>query len=195
MTGPNEFEDLVARVRAGDAAAAGTLVRRYEPAIRRFVRMRLRGSRLTGLFDSMDVCQSVMGSFFLRAAAGQYAIDTPTDLIKLLTAIARNKLAFQVRRQRAQKRDVNRNEHLGTDGHVLPSPDATPSQEYVAIDLLGELRKRLTAEERQIVELRTEGREWTEIAEAMAGSPEALRKKHARALDRVAKELGLEGDL
>jgi RNA polymerase sigma-70 factor (ECF subfamily) len=140
----------------------------------------------------MDVCQSVLGSFFLRAAAGQYALESPADLIKLLTVMARNKLAFQVRRQRARKRDVTRDVPAEAAGEVA-APDPTPSSLVAARDLLGEMDRRLTAEERQLVRLRTEGHEWADIAERLAASPEALRKKHARALDRVARELGLEG--
>src|SRR5262249_61913437 len=108
MPEPESFVELGRRVRTGDPVAAAELVRRYEPAIRRVVRVRLGGGRVAALFDSMDVCQSVLGSFFLRAAAGQYTLDTPEDLLRLLTAMARNKLAFQVRKQRAQKRDCNR---------------------------------------------------------------------------------------
>lgn len=190
MTEPDSFADLVRRVRTGDPDAAAELVRRYEPAIRRVVRVRL-GGRVGALFDSMDVCQSVLGSFFLRAAAGQYALDTPADLLKLLTVMARNKLAFQVRKQRAQKRDCARDvpAELAAD---QPAEDATPSHQAEVKDLLRELDRRLSPEERQLVELRNQGHEWDSIAERMNGSAEALRKKHARALDRVAKELGLE---
>src|SRR5262245_46654856 len=39
------FADLMRRVRAGDAAAAASLVRTYEPAIRRAVRVRLEDTR------------------------------------------------------------------------------------------------------------------------------------------------------
>lgn len=191
MTEPDSFADLVRRVRAGDPDAAADLVRKYEPAIRRVVRVRL-GGRVGALFDSMDVCQSVLGSFFLRAAAGQYALDSPTDLIKLLTAMARNKLAFQVRRQRAQKRDVGRD--VPADAVAEPAaPTTSPSRQVAARELLGELDRRLSPEERQLVELRTRGHDWADIADRLRGTPEALRKKHARALDRVAKELGLEG--
>ena len=62
-----------------------------------------------------------------------------------------------------------------------------------AITDYGELDRRLSPEERQLVELRTQGHDWAAIADRMQSTPEALRKKHARALDRVAKELGLEG--
>ena len=191
MTESDSFADLVRRVRAGDPDAATDLVRRYEPAIRRVVRVRL-GGRVGALFDSMDVCQSVLGSFFLRAAAGQYAIDSPADLIKLLTVMARNKLAFQVRRARAKKRDVAR-EVPAEAAAEQPAATTSPSRQVAARELLGELDRRLTAEERQLVELRTQGHEWIDIADRLNSTPEALRKKHARALDRIARELGLEG--
>ena len=102
------FEELIRRVRAGDQDAAAELVRAYEPAIRRAVRFRLADARLGNLLDSMDICQSVLASFFVRAATGQYELETPEQLLKLLTAMARNKLTIQARRQHAQRRDTRR---------------------------------------------------------------------------------------
>src|SRR6478609_11654481 len=98
--GPS-FEELMRRVRAGDDEAAALLVRRYESAIRRTIRFRLVDARLRRLCDSMDLCQSILASFFLRAASGQYELDTPEQLIKLLTAMARNKVADEADKQRA----------------------------------------------------------------------------------------------
>jgi RNA polymerase sigma factor (sigma-70 family) len=193
MPESESFAELVQRVRAGDPDAATELVRRYEPAIRRVVRVRLGGGRLAALFDSMDVCQSVLGSFFLRVAGGQYALDTPEDLLKLLTAMARNKLAFQVRKQRAQKRDCNRDAPGELIEDRLAAAGSTPSRQVEARELLGELNRRLTPEERELVDLRNQGHDWESIAGRLSGSAEALRKKHARAIDRVARELGLEG--
>src|SRR5439155_1979963 len=93
--------ELFQRVRGGDGAAAAELVRRYEPAIRRRVRvwLRLQDPRLRRVFDSMDICQSVLASFFVRAAAGQYELQDPGQLIALLFRMAQHKLAHQVARQ------------------------------------------------------------------------------------------------
>ena len=91
MSEPNTFTDFIRRVRAGDAQAAAELVRRYEPLIRREVRLRLEDRRLARAFDSMDVCQSVLASFFVRTAAGQYDLEEPGQLVKLLARMARNK--------------------------------------------------------------------------------------------------------
>ena len=48
-------------------------MRRYEPAIRRAVRYRLVDPRLRRVCDTMDICQSVMVSFFLSAGFGEEA--------------------------------------------------------------------------------------------------------------------------
>jgi RNA polymerase sigma-70 factor (ECF subfamily) len=75
MAEESAFGDLIRRVRAGDADASSELVRRFEPAIRIAVRARLTDPSLRRLSDSMDICQSVLASFFLRAAAGQFELD------------------------------------------------------------------------------------------------------------------------
>ena len=94
----NSFTALIQKWRAGDQSAAIELVRRYEPAIRRVVRLQLRDPRLRRILDSMDVCQSVLASFFLRAATGQYDLNQPAQLLRLLAVMARNKVASQARR-------------------------------------------------------------------------------------------------
>src|SRR6476469_3927983 len=90
-----EYTDFIRRIRQGDERAAEELIRRYEPEIRLEIRtlLRLRDPRLRRVFDSMDICQSVLASFFVRAAAGQYELDRPEQLVRLLVAIARTKVA------------------------------------------------------------------------------------------------------
>jgi len=99
MTPDDSFHDLVRRVQGGDEPAAAELVRRFGPALRRAVRTRLTDPELRRLLDSMDICQSVLASFFVRTAAGQFDLDGPEDLVKLLATMARNKLAGQARRE------------------------------------------------------------------------------------------------
>src|SRR3954465_1156045 len=99
MAQESEFQALIRRVRAGDEAAAAALVRTYEPAIRRAARVRLVDSRLRRLFDSMDICQSVLASFFVRAALGQYELDRPEQLLRLLVDMSRKKFVDHAREQ------------------------------------------------------------------------------------------------
>jgi RNA polymerase sigma-70 factor (ECF subfamily) len=187
----SDFQELIRRVRAGDETAATELVRSYEPAIRRAVRIRLADTRLGRAFDSMDICQSVLGSFFVRAALGQYELETPQQLLRLLATMARHKLADQVDRERAECRD-NRRVADGVEPCELMHATSSPSRQVAARELLDEVRRRLSPEERQLLELRDQGLDWATIGAQLGTSAEALRKRLARATDRVAHELGLD---
>jgi RNA polymerase sigma-70 factor (ECF subfamily) len=185
------FHDLIRRVRACDQNAAAELVRLYESAIRRAVRFRLHDARLRSQFDSMDICQSVLASFFVRAAAGQYDIDTPAQLVKLLTTMARNKLASAARKEFVRNRAVCKSAGQGEPDDLL-SMEADPFDQSSARELCQEALKRLTAEERELVELRHRGFDWDSIAREKNSTPIVLRKRFSRALDRVLHEVGLE---
>ena len=59
-------------------------------------------------------------------------------------------------------------------------------------ELATEVRRRLSADEWRLLELREEGLEWSEIADQLGGSADALRKKWARACLRVQEEVGVQ---
>jgi RNA polymerase sigma-70 factor (ECF subfamily) len=140
----------------------------------------------------MDVCQSVLASFFVRAAAGQYDLEQPDQLRKLLAGMARKKLLFQVRKQQAQCRDFHRLEAIPQDDQVAVAADPSPSRQCEAQELLQSFQQRLTPAERQLADLRAQGREWPDIATQVGGTPGGRRKQLTRAIDRVARELGLD---
>jgi RNA polymerase sigma factor (sigma-70 family) len=186
-----QFRELIHRVRARDQDAAGELVRRYENAIRRVVRIHLRDARMRRVLDSMDICQSVLASFFVRTALGQYEVDTPEQLLNLLTTITRNKLTNQAHRLRAQRRDIRRD--VGNvEAASLIHQVSDPSEQASAKEILEKVRERLDDQERYLAEQRSLGRSWKELADELGGTDVALRKKLSRALDRVMAELGLE---
>lgn len=191
MADDGTFGELIRRVRQGDQQAASDLVRRYEPAIRRAVRFRLTDPRLRRTTDSVDVTQSVLLSFFVRAASGQYDLETPEQLLRLLTTMARNKLLNQARQQHAARRD----QRLVTDDiadHDLPAPTPGPSQLAEARELLQEVHRRLAPDELRLVELRNQGHDWATIAGLVGGNAVALRQKLHRALARLSEQFGLE---
>jgi RNA polymerase sigma-70 factor (ECF subfamily) len=191
MDEANSFLQLIQRVRAGDPAAAVALVQRYEPAVRRVVRLQLRDPRMRRILDSMDVCQSVLASFFIRAASGQYDLQQPAQLMRLLAVMARNKLASQGRACYVTRREKVAAKADAAWERVI-SPEPGPSHQAAGKDLLEEVWKRLSEDERRLAQRRAERQEWTEIAAEVGGSPEALRKRLARALDRVSHQLGLD---
>jgi RNA polymerase sigma-70 factor (ECF subfamily) len=186
------FADFMRRIRAGDGQAAAELVRQYESTVRLEIRMRLRSQRLRRVVDSMDICQSVLASFFVRAAAGQYDLDEPKQLVKLLAGIARNKVAFQARKEQAQRRDNRRVEAVDLHDLAVAAADPSPSMVVAGAELLDAFRQHLSPEERQMADLRAGNYGWAEIAAKVGGTAEARRMQFARALDRVAQQMGLE---
>lgn len=193
MAEETTFEELMRRLRGGDGAAAEELVRRYEPAIRRVARVRLVDPRLQRLFDSMDICQSVFGSFFVHAALGDYELATPEQLLGLLVTMSRKKVIDKSRRAGAARRDYRRVSEGADDREKhWAAAGPSPSQEVAGRELLSEFRRRLTDEERRLADQRAAGLNWNQIAAEQGGSPEALRKQLARAIERVSRELGLE---
>lgn len=185
MSDDADFLDFLRRIRAGDAAAATELVERFEPLIRREVRMRIRDKRLNRAFDSVDVSQSVLFCFLSRASTGEYQLDRPEQLVRLLLTMARNRLISRTRTERRLVRDVRR---LTADPGVLEQLfDARPSPSQVALrnDDLAALKESLSDEEWQIFDLRARGFSWDEVAAQLGGSAPARRMQLSRALERV----------
>jgi RNA polymerase sigma-70 factor (ECF subfamily) len=187
-----DFGDLIHRVRMGDHAAAAELVRRYEPHIRRIIRIRLSSTHLRRLLDSTDICQSVLANFFNRAAEGQFELHTPEQLINLLAQMARNKFKDQLRKQHAQRRG-------GTSAsgpiellEFVADPAASPSRTAADQELAEAILGRLSREDRYLAEQRAQGRDWADLAAELGHGPEALRKRLARSLERLARDLDLE---
>ena len=194
MPDASQFGELIRRVRDRDQDAARELVQGYEGAIRRVVRIHMRDSRMRRMLDSTDVCQSVLASFFVRTALGQYEIDSPQELVNLLSTIARNKFSNQANRMRAKRRDIRRDASGAELIEFGADRASDPSEQASARELLDAVRERLAPDERYLAEQRSLGRGWQELAKELGGTDEALRKKLSRALDRVMAGLGLEDD-
>ena len=174
-------------MRAGEQEAAAELVRLYEPEIRREVRLRLTSPQLRRTLDSVDICQSVFGKFFVKAALGELEFDRPQQLLRLLCQMARNKVIDRHRRQPAH------------DGNIVSlsavNPVAqteTPSQILQRDELISRVSQLLTKKEREIAALRRDGEPWSVVAEQVGGTAESVRKSLARTCDRVINELGIE---
>jgi RNA polymerase sigma factor (sigma-70 family) len=186
------FADLITRIRGGDHAAAEELVRKYEPVVRRAIRLNMTDSRMAGVFDSVDVCQSIWRSFFVRTAAGQFDINSPAQLVGLLIAMAKNKLAYEYRRNRTQKRDVGRVAPNDAPIERVTDHQPSPSDCVSANELFDKMQSTMTDEERRLSELRKSGLPWEEVARIVGGTAQSCRMRLQRAADRVTRELGLD---
>jgi RNA polymerase sigma-70 factor (ECF subfamily) len=192
VTAEYSFQELMQRVRNRDEAAAAELVQRYERHVRRAVRFQLVDPRMRRIFDSTDVCQSVLATFFKRAAAGQYQLERADQLIHLLVRMACNKVAGQARKQRALRRDVGRLERAEFLADEHAGADREPGELVAQRELVARFRERLSEEEWRLVSERADGRGWAEIAADVGGTPEGLRKRLSRAVERAQRQLHLD---
>lgn len=190
------FLELIRRLRQGDQQAAFELVKSYESVIRVAVRARLHDPVYNRIFDSMDICQSVMASFFPRAMLGQYDFEEPQQLVALLITMAKSKVSNQIRHYRTQRRNVKRDlSQNDTGAEELTGLQPTPSKVIHAKELMDQIRQRLSKEEQQIVDLRQQGCQWNEVAERMGGTGDARRKQFQRVMKQLTRDLKLDDDL
>jgi RNA polymerase sigma-70 factor (ECF subfamily) len=191
------FHDLICRIRSGDQEAAAELVRQYEPAIKDAIRQPLIQVRLHRLLDATDISQSVLATFFLRAAAGHFHLNSPEELHKLLVTMARNKVRDEARKHKAHRRDKRRVEDNCAPDALEALLDRAPSPGEIVAgnELVDELYRQLSAEERYLAEQRVDGHEWADIADKLGRSPAAVRKQLTRAMGRASRNLGLTGQL
>jgi RNA polymerase sigma-70 factor (ECF subfamily) len=185
------FESLLERVRAGDEAAEEDFFRTYAPHVRKVVGAVMRLESMRRFADSSDICQSVMASFFVRAALGQYDVATPRELIALLSRMARNKVASLARQPERRMLVVP---VAAPDLSGVDPPDTAkgPASQVMWKELLQNVRERFTDEERRVSDLRMLGFKWEEVSEKLGVNADAARKRLDRALERVARELSLE---
>jgi DNA-directed RNA polymerase specialized sigma24 family protein len=118
---------------------------------------------------------------------GQFDLDEPSALLKLLFTMARHKLVDHHRREKARRTEVA-DSALWSN---IPDDEQTPSHQLANAELLDAVRRQLSGDERWLAEQRADGKSWPEIARLKGGSAEALRKQYERALDRACDELGL----
>src|SRR5262249_50808454 len=164
MTNGATLRTLLDRVRAGDQQAATELVRRYEPALQRAIRLRLRDRQLRRLLDSSDICQAVFLRFFARVATDHYDLDTPEQVLKLLATMARNQVVNEALHEQAARRDCRRLVGAGAEEWEAAAPGSSPSQHVAGEELLEKALHLLAPDEWHLLQLRQEGREWGDIA-------------------------------
>jgi RNA polymerase sigma factor (sigma-70 family) len=183
------FGGLIARIRAGDQSATAELLRRYEPQVRRLIRVRLTDPQLRRVFDSADIFQSVFLDFLVKVHEGRYDPQEPGQLLALLRTMANHKIIDKARRPAHRKAAPGGGELL----NGLAGDEDTPSSDLAFREVLEKVAGLFSPEELRLAQLRAEGRSWADVAAAVGGDPEALRKRLERALQAVRARLGVGG--
>ncbi len=181
-----EFSVLLHQARSGESDAATELVRRYEPELRRYVRVRLTDSRLRRFVDSVDICQSILGRFFAGFFAGKYELQSSEQLVALLLRMARNEVCDQMRKQRAARRGGREAQASALHSvEALADSGMSPSEQASNAELVEKMFQELSSYERFLAERRMAGFGWAELAAELQTNAEVLRKRFTRVLQRI----------
>jgi RNA polymerase sigma-70 factor, ECF subfamily len=156
---------LLRRVREGQPDAATTLYLRYVEHLQALVR-RQTSAQLATRLDTEDIVQSVFRTLFRRVVQNHYDVPAGEDLWRLILVLALHKVRNVARYHRSEKRDVQRT--ISMD-QLSSMAEISSSRDEAAVQLLKMVIDEMAAEmpegSRQIIELRVEGYEVSEIAE------------------------------
>jgi RNA polymerase sigma-70 factor (ECF subfamily) len=193
MSEPAQDNSLLKLWQAGDQRAAQELFDRYAERLLALARRRI-SQRLASRVDPEDVVQSVFRTFFDRAKAGQFTIEDPNDVCKLLARITVHKTLRQIAFHKAAKRDPSLEAGQGLDGQErlreILDREPTPEAANAFVDQLEHFLGRLRPSDRQILELRMQGYNNLEIAEQLKVSDRKIRRLMER-VRGLAEQEGL----
>jgi RNA polymerase sigma-70 factor (ECF subfamily) len=185
-----QSSDLVARWRQGDQQAASDLFQRYAGQLISLARSQLTG-KLANRVDPEDVVQSVYRSFFADARDDRFRFERGGDLWQLLVTITFHKLHDHIKWHRRGKRAVEREFHFGSEDSLLGlhahvrSHEPSPLEAVALVEQLEELMRLLRPLSRRILELRLQGYNLEEIAQATQRSQRSV----IRVLNEVKSHL------
>lgn len=185
------FDDVMARLRAGDEAAAAKVFDRFANRLIALARARL-DARLRQKLDPEDVLQSVYRSFFARHAGGQFAFDGWDGLWALLTLMTVRKCARAAEWYATGSRDVSAElSPAGGEraGPALLARDPRPEEVVMLTELVEGLLRGLGERDRGIVALALQGYTPADIV-SETGIPE---RTVYRALERARGSLNESG--
>jgi RNA polymerase sigma-70 factor, ECF subfamily len=191
MAPQDSFAELMARLRAGDDAAAAEVFRRYAARLHGLARRHL-DTVLRRKVDAEDVVQSAYKSFFFRYGDGRLEVGDWDNLWGLLTLITLRKCADRAEYFRAERRAVSR--------EVAPPPDEgaggaweavnrepAPDEAALLAETVEQLFRDLDADERPVVELSLQGYTAQEISERLGRAERSVRRLRERVRKRLER--------
>ncbi len=200
-----DTEELLQAAGGGDAAAREQLLARHRDRLRRMVAVRI-DARLAARIDPSDVVQEAL--IEADRKLDDYMRERPVPFYPWLRRLAWERLVkLHERHVQARKRSVLREEPgilaLPEDSavllaHRLAGNGTSPSHDLVRKELQERARvalARLAVADREVLVLRyLEQLPTAEIAAVLGIGESAVKMRHRRALDRLSRLLGVEGE-
>jgi RNA polymerase sigma-70 factor (ECF subfamily) len=192
------FDDVMARLRAGQNDAATQVFNRFANRLLALARKQL-DPHVRQKVDPEDVVQSVMRSFFVCNAAGRFGeFDSWDNLWGMLVVLTQRKCGRRMDYFHAACRDVQRevpaeratpNESRSDMG--LHDDEPTPSEAAMLTDTVERLMRSLEGRHREILTLSLQGYAPAQISEQLGCTERTVY----RVLERVKQWLeAMRGD-
>jgi RNA polymerase sigma-70 factor (ECF subfamily) len=177
------LDHLLARLAAGEQAAAEQLFLAFEPYLRKAVRRQVPAA-LRAKFDSVDVLQSVWADVLRGLREPGWHFSDADHLRGFLFIAARNRLVDWIRRHH---KAAEREEPLaeGDEAHALTSRQPRPSEVAEAEDLWEHILAHCAPEHRPLLKLKRQGYSLAEISARTGLHPDSIR----RVLRTLARQL------
>jgi RNA polymerase sigma-70 factor (ECF subfamily) len=192
MTATDSFTDVMARLRAGDQAAAREIFERFVRKLVGLARRQLEPV-LRRKVEPEDVVHSAYKSFFLRYGAGELEVHDWDNLYGLLTVITLRKCLNRIAYHRAECRDVHREAAVqpGATG-IQPwwqvvAREPTPEEAAVLAETVEQLMRGLEPDERPVLEMSLQGYATPEISERLGLAERSVRRLRERIRKRLER--------
>jgi RNA polymerase sigma-70 factor (ECF subfamily) len=182
---PNDsFSLTIARLRAGDDAAARAVFRRFAERLIGVAHHHIAG-RLRHRIDPEDVVQSAFKSFFVRQQADTLEVRDWDSLWGLLALITVRKCVKRVEHEQAQCRDARREVHLpggaSAPDRSLMDREPSPEEAVMLAEVVEELLGEFDAADRAVIELSLQGCGTLEVSERLGRAERTVRRLRERA--------------
>jgi RNA polymerase sigma-70 factor (ECF subfamily) len=188
----DSFAELLARLRAGDDAAARVVFQRFAHRLIALARREFHAS-LKYKVDPEDVVQSSFKSFFRRFDEGKLEVGNWDGLWGLLTLITLRKCADRVEYHRAECRDAIREAPAAAaaegvvSGTEAVGREPTPLEAAILSETVEQLLAGLDEDERPIVELSLQGYTTQEISRQLDRPERSVRRLRERVRNRLLR--------
>ncbi len=186
--------DLVKRWRDGDQAAAEELFHLYQQRLLDLVARHL-GEKLRGRLSPDDMVQSILKSMFRVTRDQSLEFCDDSGFWKWLVTVALNKTFHRIDKELAAKRDPGRETSAYLDMVISHRGSIRPSvEETVQVaDLLECILQRLTEDQQQVLQLKLEGHQQTEIALRLGVSEKTVQRRMQQIREAAQSVVGDDG--
>lgn len=177
---------LIKRYQGGNQDAATELYLRYAHRLRGLARAQLSAD-LARHVAVDDIVQSVFGTFFQGLNQTLYDVPAGEELWKLLLVIALHKIRTKGNYHHRAKRDTRRTTSIQDIETAVLSREEEDRASCAFLQMvIEEALESMSAQHRQVVELRMEGFDVVQIAEKMKRSRRTVERLLQQARTKLA---------